>query len=310
MNYTKYPLDLSPIQNKTDTLTIVSNLYESVGCSNDNKIMPDSPYKVYNAFSRYVFTLISNRDKSVVTANIPVKAIAGIRRKTDYAFQKHMDNLYSQNDSAMDEDLSPAYTVILSGGYLKGKTPAQALLENDANKGHLNEQYEFLRKNLDKYPGNQIQMDAIKDASKLLSEGRLVAKKAPAANAIEIYSADMRPLKSKIRDDGKWFVYSINIKWNIGQNYPVEVSISNFYAPVDKREDGTLNVRMRDKSDEITKKTNVSKEDWLNCLREICVNMDQFELLKAKSVFTSAKEASLHNREQSKSNSGISGKIA
>ena len=63
-------------------------------------------------------------------------------------------------------------------------------------------------------------------------------------------------------------------------------------------------------SDEITKKTNVSKEDWLNCLREICVNMDQFELLKAKSVFTSAKEASLHNREQSKSNSGISGKIA
>ena len=66
---------------------------------------------------------------------------------------------------------------------------------------------------------------------------------------------------------------------------------------------------MRDKSDEITKKTNVSKEDWLNCLREICVNMDQFELLKAKSVFTSAQEASLHNREQSKS-SGISGKIA
>ena len=68
---------------------------------------------------------------------------------------------------------SKAYTVKFFLGEFRGKTPAQVLMENQANKDKLLAQKTQLSANLSRYPRNQDQIDAIDEAISLLESGAL-----------------------------------------------------------------------------------------------------------------------------------------
>ena len=114
------------------------------------------PLEIYDAtFSRISGVLI-NTDKVAATFNIRKEALPLIIKKSEFAFNKEMEHMISQSG---EEQLSSAYTVRITTGKLKGKTPAELLIENPENKNILSEHYRFLKSNLAKYPKNQIQMD-------------------------------------------------------------------------------------------------------------------------------------------------------
>lgn len=290
---TKYPLEVASIV-RTQTFSVESHLALARAADGD------SPFKVFKKLSRFIFALI-NEQKESVMANIPVYEIAGIEKKTEYAFNKNMEATFSPKPQ--DETLSPAYTVKITSGTFKGKTPAAVLLENPENRAALISQWQWLKSNLNKYPNNQKQMDAIVEAANLEKAGELSSKMIVEDLPIEIYKAEMRPLQSKKRNDGLWFVYAVKIVWIPGNTYPVEICIENYYAPVEKNEKlGTLNVKIKERDQSSLKKVvmKLTADEWLDTMRAIKTNMDQFQMLHAKEVFNDALSTSDKARKSSK----------
>lgn len=155
----------------------------------------------HETFSRFKFVII-NSDKKATTANIPVSELPGIfeevRNKNilkkmnsseNKTFgminsigkmtQKLVYKLVGQPSGASSaatkvDTNSPAFTLAISAGQLKGKTPVAALLENaEVNKKLLLNQIAWLEPNVNKYPRNKDQIKAIKEALDLYEKGLL-----------------------------------------------------------------------------------------------------------------------------------------
>lgn len=233
-------------------------------------------------FSRFSF-LIINAEKKAVTANINVRDIFGLISKSKVAMQQEiLQQMTSSADPKETEELSSAYTVTISSGVLKGRTPAEVLI-TDGEKGiqALQNQYLFLRENVGKYPKNKTQMDAIMEASKLLKEGKLNKETCEKnkSNCFSLYSSGLKPLVRKTDNQGRCFVYEISIDWHFGEARPVTVHIKNFYAPVVKKENGLFNVQAS-KLDTVTQKDNymnLTYDDWAYVLHMIETDIERFE---------------------------------
>lgn len=242
----------------------------------------------HDTFSRFKFIII-NAEKKAATANIPVTAIPGIFEKMKEArLQKKEDN----NDASAN---SPAYTVIIASGTLRGKTPAQALLENQNNKQFLINQVTFLKQHLSQYPKNQIQIDAIEDALKLYSSGRL-DKTANVSIPTVIYQTGVRPLIRRKDRAGRCFVYEITISYNSAAEKPVSIEIRNYFAPVEQKENGLLNVKAKERVDEIKNTFNLSIDEWFWLEHMTEAQMRTFENINAPSLYKTANEQEKINR--------------
>ena len=168
-NKSKNPREIAYIVEKS-TFAILDGLTES------NIENEEEPLTLHSRkFSRFSF-LIINQDKKAATANLNVKEMFGFLAKSRFAMQQEMLYRFNVTDAKEEEELPLAYTVTIASGSLKGRTPADVLL-NDGEEGKklLNNQYTFLKNNLAKYPKNKTQMDAIVNASQLLKEGKLDA---------------------------------------------------------------------------------------------------------------------------------------
>ena len=254
----------------------------------------ESPLKIFNnTFSRFVFTVIS--DGKAATSNVHLQDLAGIISKSNYAFNKHMESRYENNDSMPQ---SAGFTTRFTSGSFKGKTPVEILLENgDNGKDLLNKQYTWLKQNLEKYPNNKKLMDAIVDASKAdLSNVSINA--IADAKPIEILNIGARPLVRKQREDKKCFCYECFVTWNISKDYPVSVTVKNYYAPVVEK-DGLYNViiKEKDQSSEIANTFNMTAEEWLNAVEEMNQIKNDFRMLHVKNAFVLAENADKENRE-------------
>ena len=196
-------------------------------------------------------------------------------------------------------DSSSAYSVRLANGNLKGKTPAEVLQEGEGGRQALLSQREWLAKNLQRYPNNQKQIDAIDAAIRLSDAGELVSapcQSGAEGKVITLYDAQYRPLRSRQKENGKCFVYNITISWIVGQEYPVSVKITNYYAPVVQKEDGMLNVRSSEAEDRFTNEMLLTAAEWNNVLAMIERNMDQFATVHAKSCLQDSADADMRNR--------------
>ena len=160
-----YPKEIVAVKDNKSTFCITAEFVRS-------KKEDGESLTIFAPFSRYVMTLI-NEEKQFVTANFPLKELAEMKQKSDYANMEHLKYLYDNNIKNENANKPKAYTVKITAGYLKGKTPAEALLEDSKKNAEiLNNQYAFLQKNLAKYPKNKEQMDAIVEAAKLLKKKR------------------------------------------------------------------------------------------------------------------------------------------
>lgn len=232
-------------------------------------------------FSRFSF-LIINQDKKAATANLNVKEMFGFLAKSRFAMQQEMLYRFNVTDAKEEEELPLAYTVTIASGSLKGRTPADVLL-NDGEEGKklLNNQYTFLKNNLAKYPKNKTQMDAIVNASQLLKEGKLDADAVGKGQTkrIPLYSSGLRPLVNRKNNAGMSFVYELTVDWLLGEKRPLMITIVNYYAPVIKKDDGMLNVQVKQR-DQITLRNNtvnLTFEDWAYVQHMIETDIERFE---------------------------------
>ena len=203
------------------------------------------------------------------------------------------------------ETLSPAYTTRFFAGTYKGKTPVEVLLELGQEKGKaaLNKQYAWLKENLEKFPANQKQMDAIKDAATLKPEDIEKAAKTTSTTTgalIPILVEDVRPLRRNKREDGKCLCYGLNVTFEAGKNYPVCVTIENYFAPVRENENGTLNAVPSQKDPASYKKFSMSLtlDDWAQAVKMIELSRDSFYISNFNKALNLADEGDRKNRAE------------
>lgn len=253
----------------------------------------ESPLSVFDKFSRYVLNVIA--EKKAATCNIPLVKMEEMRAITNVIANEHYKGSVTEK-SENSEELSSAFTKRFQSGTLKGKSPAEVLLENENGKELLNKQYTWLRDNLSKYPKNKELMDAIVEASKLdLSNIKL-----PTNSSIRnILAIDCRPLVKKKREDGKCFCYECNITYDAEKKYPVSVVVKNYYAPVVKTEKGLLNVilKEKDRASEISNEFNMTLEEWLDTLKKMELARDAYYICNFSSAYKLANEEFQKNRK-------------
>ena len=194
-----------------------------------------------------------------------------------------------------------AYSVKIGNGKHKGKTPAEVVKEG--GEQDLIRQRKWLEEHLSQYAGNQKQIDAIDAALKLKKAGLLecnasTEKSAPDGRGVKIYEALYRPLVRKKNENGKCFVYEISVTWYLGQEYPVAVRISNYYAPVvENPKTKMLNVKASEAEGKVNSEMLLSAAEWNSILDAVDYNMKQFAVLHAKDCYKDALETDKKNRE-------------
>ena len=237
----------------------------------------NEPLKLYhNAFARFNFVII-NSNKKPASASIKVNEIPYIMTASDYAAKKELDLSLTKSG---DEKLDVAYTAKIITGKHAGKTPAQLLLDVDnieENKQFLVSHYNWLKENLSKYPNNKHLMQAISNATNLYKEGKLKDIKVDNADEMMIYNSGYRFNIRKQREDGKTLIKELSIKWIFKRNYPVQICIKNYYAPVKRNDDGTVNVLAKESSDHLINTMNLSFAEWENMKYMIKTSMRLFE---------------------------------
>ncbi len=232
--------------------------------------------------SRFGLILINN-DKQVSTGNIEFSEMYDIINRTNFALNKSYElELAPQKSSGPEKSI--AYTTKFVAGNLKGKSPAQVILENGEEEGKkiLNDQYVFLKKNLQKYKDNQKIMDAIVESGNLLKEGKLSKDEiSSGSNEFVIYDGGIKPLirKKHPKNQNLCKIYEIKIVCDFSRRYPVNIKVLNYFAPVEKKENGTLNVQKAkmDKSTLINNQINVTLLVWEGFVRSIERCMNAFE---------------------------------
>lgn len=286
-----YPYDLVTCKRKKSTLSVEAHyVYED----------KESPLKVFHPkFSLYKISLI-DAGEGASYFTIHMEDIPGIEKRTDVAATEYF------RPKPVDEETNknPAFTTRFFAGNLKGKTPAEILAEDPENGGTtLNNQYKWLKENLEQYPKNKALIDAIIAASKLTAEEISAAGKATVNCApVQIIKVGCRPLTRNKREDGKCFCYEGSITWDISKDYPVSVTAKNYYAPVVQKEDGTLNVSLneKDKASEKVRVFNLTADEWLNVVSELKFSKEAFRTCNFSRAVKAAEAAGEANRQAAK----------
>lgn len=285
----------------------------------------------HETFSRFKFVII-NQDKKAATANVPVSEFPGIfeevknknllkkmnssenkmfgmvnsiGKMTQKLVGKLIGQPQHQAPAKLDAN-SPAFTLAISSGTLKGKTPVAALMENaEMNKPFLERQVSWLKQNLAKYPRNQQQIDAITQALDYYNKGLLTKSSvdSAASSAVQastdanvVYKTGFRPLIRRKNKNGKCFVYEIRILWHEDLPKPVEIEIRNYYAPVVQDEKGLLNVMAKEREDDIRNHFSMTIDEWFWMQHMIESQISTFENIQAARMYKTASDAERINR--------------
>lgn len=253
----------------------------------------------HETFSRFHFVLF-NENRKAVTANIPASQMPGIFSAVET--RKIAQQVATVISPTASETTSPtaAFTVSIRSGKLKGMTPAAALIENpDTNKTLLENQIQWLKTNLTRYPKNQEQIKAIEEALHLYASNKLseVGLK-PVAGKTVIYPGGLRPLVRKKKANGKAFVYMISVNMYDQGDRPIEVTVRNFYAPVITTEQGLYNVKVKQKEDDLSVTCDFSMFEWEWFRHQAEAQMRTFENIWAPTLYKTAIAAEQENRKQ------------
>ena len=252
----------------------------------------EPPKQIFANFSRFVISVIDkNATPKCVTSNLRTDDFPAVLRKGQWAFDRCLEAEYPEGD-----DLSSAYTVKLTMGTFKGKSPAQVLRENPKNADDLRKQFDYLDHNAQQYPANRVQMDAIIEALALFRDGKLQRN----STVITVHDSGPRHLASRGQKNGKTFCYQLSIVCQPGNNYPFEVTIANYYAPVIDRPGGQKIISQKEKEGEVRHSMRLSKEDFLNLLEEMAAEMHDYRCINAMRGHRQADEARRENIEASR----------
>ena len=289
---------MAKIENPFEIKTVRSNVTFVIdGCMSRREEEDDKPKEVFDdTYSRFVLKIL---DKTSAFMNVPVDEVEGIRQRTKFAANKFYEQQLRSSGTG-PAGTSPAFTTEFKVGHLAHKTPVQVLLENPGEKGKqlLNEQFQFLKSNLSKFPKNKELMDAILDASKVDLSGIDAGSVKPASFTFPILDIGCRPLTRRTRSDGLPLCYEGKVELDSANKYPITVQIKNYYAPVVKKDDGMLNVQLskKDKASEKNLTCHLTLEAWQDAVWWMNKEKSNFLSMNYESAHRMAENAARENR--------------
>lgn len=221
-NNTEYPFQVASYLNNNQTFTVEERLFVASGVrasETDRKPVPPLETPGYSVFKLF---LMSNNKRMM--ANIPEDDMIDIYEDSRIARQ-----------IKLKAKAGAATEVRFTSGTYRGKTPHEVLAMPDGT-ATLQKMKAFLQKNLEKYPNNKTQIDAIDKALSDPKAAENADENIP--STYEIYSSGPKPLKSKDATKGYCFCYNVSITKNLAMRYPYEISITNCEAPMKKAANG------------------------------------------------------------------------
>lgn len=263
-----------PIAYKNDKVTLsVTCEFNPVSGANET----DTPLHIYDGLSRFVFTAIVKNAKNLI-ANFPVDKLEYLEEMFKIALNKSVEAKCSTATNA--EGI--AYTVRISAGSLKGKTPAEILA--GGQREALEKQRDWLQQNVGKYAANQTQINAIDEAIRLYESGQLVKTESGPVYAFDIIEPEYKYRRTK-NDAGHNLVYSIGIRFDSSRNYPISIEIINCYAPVVTRKDKTTIIKLSESYGEESQTIHMKMHEFsaiLSCMKRA---MNTFEMVHSASMW-------------------------
>lgn len=230
--------------------------------------------------SRFDLFIFKYAEKVSLKFSLSIKEMLLVAKKTDIAMMVPFTT--SSSDSAQDQ-LRPAYTVRLRGGNItNGKTAAEVLAENPANRDALLKQRDWYASKASdpRYgAGNAQMMDAINEAVYLFDTGQLNLTSAR-SSSIEIYKKVKTPNNKKTDQRGLTECRSLAILYRPGEEMAFQIEIMNCMAPPLNRSVGANLSQARDKKSFVMTMT---EEEWNYCVTEAVALINQFrELMKRR----------------------------
>ncbi len=309
MGITNYPEDVCTYKS-TQTLSVAAKFFVAKGeTSDESKMEPQSPREIIGSTSRFRVTII-NEDREAVTSKWEVGEMRALKNRISDA--RHFTNMLKWNNLASASSdgaggSSPAYTTRFSMGTgLKGKTPVEVYKENPTGfEDLLTKQKKFIEGNIGKNDGkfdsaNKQQIAAIDDALKLKAEGKLdkAAAQSISCPPLDIWTSDPKPdMRHTDEKSGLTPTYLTNVTVYPLNNYPVTVKLTNFDAPVNTRDNGTLNVLMSKKANEKINEISLTFDAFENLLQNMEDYVEEFKMLHAKECFEDAEKCIKKNKE-------------
>lgn len=276
-NNKKYASQVVDVTRSQSRLSFADRLIKMTDAEGD-------PYlNIFSARSIYLASIFNFDAKKSVIANIPIRDLPMIIKRTDCAEDLMFRSSYEipvSEDTQEKQDVPPAFTPLKMGKDLAGKTPGDILLSStDSAKAVtiLTNQLKFLKSNLNKYPDNKHDIEAIEDALNCQSMGLLADIKpeteaAPQKATSGQYVIYKSPIKhQKAMRNGKHKCYSIEITCSPHKDSPYRVKIMNCYAPLKKLSNGLTPIDMSNAEDKDTYDFDLLEGEWLyalDCLSE------------------------------------------
>jgi hypothetical protein len=333
----KYPNQIAAIKRKDKVFGIDAKLYPPT----EKEDVP--PLQMHSGFSRFETTIIdkSNSANTIVSANLPAEEIRYIKRQTDIALEqlafyntfwghivkalnhvtecikKLLSPLLGGNtpaDESNDNEAlcmaeRPAYKVSLrsTNPAIKGRPPAEILLENPSMKDDLLSMKGWLEQNLNsKFKvSNQQQIDAINDAICLLDIGELrplneTEKSASSESEnnmiFDIYTSDKKFKSSLKEGTTNHLIYGINIVCDFEKKYPFAVNIMNCYAPVVDGTNGQKIIKLSEATDTTNESIMMTSVEWYKVISRMEATLNMFESIHFYDAFEESKKNSYqHN---------------
>lgn len=296
-NAKDYPEQIKKIVSKTKAGLLTLGIDAKLFLPDENA----SPLEMHIGYSLFRLTILhtdNNGNKNNVYANIPADDMFVIEKITNALTTEFMNrklkplvlntiNTETTNNTSVVNQTSPGYTVKIMNGTLKGKTPVQALLESSENKAKLEQQRNWLSSNLDRFPNNQKQIDAINDALKLLQENKIIQNNVintpvttTSSNAVDIYKVDIRIPNANRKDaNGNTFIYSINISCDLEKKNPICINITNMLAPPIIDEIGMVKANLSKVASKKSLSINITFEEWLKVVGRMNNTLNNFETI-------------------------------
>lgn len=272
-------------QSSTQTQTLGVDCFLSIPKNEDYESGSSNPLEIHGKYSRFKFTLINKKnsgEKVFSTYNISADDIPKIFEDTKYFNQMYLAKRIKkasmkENTSEQTNKVSIAYTKKIIVGPFKGRTPADVLMEDINNKAKLMETIKLLSDNIERYPANQMHIDAINEAIGLSEKGLLKEQKVlnNPYQKFGIYSGIKIPNRNKLDENGNTKVSTIDISYNPEMGYPINISIINCSAPPTQNSNDPIGVQMNKAVNKKAISMFISMEEWF----KIISKMDRLKTL-------------------------------
>lgn len=235
------------------------------------------------ARSRFDLYIFKYEDKKSVKYCLSPKAISLLYLKTQSVIEHQMLN------KKITAGLTPAYTTVLKGRDMNGKTAAQFLIEHPEKVNDLIAQRNYYAANMAdaryiKYvKKNQEAVQAIDEAVSLYQQGKLDAAKIMDGGE-ELYNGVKTPNVQKVDNNGLTEVRQIIVSYNQNNSQaPFTVTIMNCMAP--PIQGNGVGAKLEQATSKNKWSINLTEEEWYSFITELQALCEDFRHLTAKRRF-------------------------